>query len=732
MDISSILPKKKETAKELFWSLVIEPDWLQAGVWEIKDGQANLLSSGPPTGWKTDEELVDGADTALSGAVGDLPEDSPEPVKTVFGVSTDWVSDGEIKSENLEKLKKLCENLSLKPAGFVVLPEAIAHFLKSEEGSPLSGVLVGVGEENLEVSVFRLGKLVGTQPVARSVSVSEDVLEGLVRFSSSEPFPSRFILYDGKEGELEEVRQNLVGAEWGENEKVKFLHSPKVEIFKPDNKVLAVALAGAAEMAGVKEARVQKSEQEEEVLDEKEVVNVYDPKDTISPEEVGFVVGEDVSQGGEEKELPRPGVAQASFPPAQGLQKKTRFNFSAPVFTKIKERFFSFLDALGSVGGLGSMGKQKRVVVAASTVVGLFVVLFLLWWFVPRATLTVYVSPRTLSQSTEITIAASGTTDISGRRVAGEAVSDVQSGEKTKSTTGTKTVGEAAKGTVEVRNGTSDDLDLAAGTTIVSSGDLEFELAESVSVSAAVSTTEPGTVTVDVEASNIGAEYNLANGEVFRVGNFPKADVDAQAISDFSGGSSRQISAVSDGDLESLLNELTLELEEKAKEAIASDLSEDTLLIEESISSTVEEENFSAQEGDESDTLRLSLEVEVVAVVVKRGDLFDLVKGILEGEIPEGYVLRENQIDFVFDVSDVDGGTYTLDADIEANLLPELDTNEIAKKVVGKSTERAEEYLATIPGFSRAQVRLRPSLPGRLGTLPHVVGKIEVEVAAER
>jgi len=262
MDFSSILPKKtsgpkglwpggKKEKRDLFWSVAIEPDWIQAGVWEIVDGAVKVISSGPATAWKTDEEFVKAADSALAAAVGDLDEDAPEPSKTVFGVGTSWVSEGEIKSEFLAKLKDLCNELSLKPTGFVILPEAVAHIIKTEEGSPFSGIAVGIGEENLEISVFRLGRSLGTKIVARSVTIKEDLLEGLTRFPSEDPFPSRFVLYDGKEGELEEVKQSIIGMDWNSNKKVKFLHTPKAEILTPDKKVLAVALAGASEMGEV-------------------------------------------------------------------------------------------------------------------------------------------------------------------------------------------------------------------------------------------------------------------------------------------------------------------------------------------------------------------------------------------------------------------------------------------------------------------------------------------------
>jgi hypothetical protein len=136
MDLKSFLPEKEPIPKELYWSLVIEPEWVQAGIWYIGEAAAEVISVGPTTAWLTDEELIDAADATLSAAIQKLPENSGEPTKTVFGVSSAWVSEGQIKPEYLEKIKNLCAKLSLEPVGFVVLGEAISHFIKSEEGSP--------------------------------------------------------------------------------------------------------------------------------------------------------------------------------------------------------------------------------------------------------------------------------------------------------------------------------------------------------------------------------------------------------------------------------------------------------------------------------------------------------------------------------------------------------------------------------------------------------------------
>ncbi len=190
MALKDLLPGKKEKSKEYYWALVIEPGWVQAGVWCIDEDQTQVITISPPTPWELEEELIAASDTALSAAIQDFPEDLKEPSKTVFGVNSSWVSKGQIKKEHLEKIKRICAKLSLEPVGFVVLPEAIAHLMRSEEGSPLNAVVFGVAKDSIEIAVFALGKLAGNAEVARSISVVDDAVEGLSRFVKTEPFPS--------------------------------------------------------------------------------------------------------------------------------------------------------------------------------------------------------------------------------------------------------------------------------------------------------------------------------------------------------------------------------------------------------------------------------------------------------------------------------------------------------------------------------------------------------------
>ncbi len=732
----------KENPPELYWSLVLEPGWVQAGVWYIKPvdntSKAEILGTSPAIAWKEEDELLESIDTALSACVQKLPENFPEPTKTVFGVPSSWVKEGEIKDEHLSRIKKICSELSLLPTGFVVLSEGIAHFFKSEEGSPLNAIILGLDKDSLELSVFKLGNLVGNSEVARSISLVDDVVEGLSRFEGAQPLPSRIIVYDGREEEIEEARDQLSKANWDNFEKIKFLHPPKVEAFAPGSKILATSLAGAAEIANVSSVEVENLEENKPIEEES---NVKEVEESVSAEDMGFFVDKDVRT--QEKE------AQPSYVPLNPVTEtpvlhdvnsqthtprinilETIKNSSSGYIEKTKNLFHSLYGKIPS-GLAETSGKKKLSPILIITLV-LLVGIFSLWWFLPKATVSIYVAPKKFEEVFNVSFDEDGNSDPSNNIIPGEIVSVNVNGDKTKSVTGSKLVGERSKGSVQIQNGTANPINLTTGTILYSSGNLKFTLDNSASISGALSPSSPGTSAVQVTAESIGAEYNLAKDETFKVANYPKAEVDGVVTADFSGGSSREISAVSEDDRTKLEEDLTEELINNAKAELESKLSADQILIGEVSEASVVNETFSHKVGDEADSLKLTLEVEVKAVAADKNKLTEFVRERLKDKVPQGFVLRDTQLDYTFSFDTQEENRYLFDVSVIANFLPEIKQDEIIKQISGRTPEVVETYLANVPGFVRAEIRLSPRFPGRFGTLPRVKKNISIEVVAEK
>src|SRR3989344_1217703 len=158
------LDKKKKS--EYFLSLVLRDEKASAVVFEEIEGKVNVVGEHVEN-FKTsienatEEELLNVIDKAVSTAEKTLPE-GEESQKTIFGVKADWTDEGKIKKEILARLKKVSDELTFKPMGFLVIPEAIAHLLQKEEGAPVSAVLAEIGANKVSLYIIKGGKIIET------------------------------------------------------------------------------------------------------------------------------------------------------------------------------------------------------------------------------------------------------------------------------------------------------------------------------------------------------------------------------------------------------------------------------------------------------------------------------------------------------------------------------------------------------------------------------------------
>lgn len=712
--------------KEYYWSLVLEPGWVQAGIWTVSDKQAEIVSSSKALAWsETDEELIHGVDQVLTEAIQEFPEEETEPSKTVFGVPPSWVSEGTIKKEYLDKIRKICSKLSLTPSGFVVLSESIAHEVKVEEGSPLTGIVIGVSKGFLDITMFKLGNLIGSVNVGRSVNIADDVVEGLTRFGTAEHFPSRVIIYNGDDQGLEDFRQELIQTEWSKYENIRFLHSPQVELVDNLRRITAVSLAGASEISevsGVKHEKKIEKEQQENVTKSEE----------LTASDIGFVMGQEV---GEQAEISSIDPEQDFVVRGEGISEHKKFKLPFP---KIKlTNPLKFLNKRNVNPGLPSAkfpaGPKRLVIIIGVLLILGLIGFFIFWWYYPKADIVLFVSPKTLEETTFVTLDENASEfDMEDMVIPAETKTVEVNGSKTLAASGTKLIGDKAKGKVTIRNGTSSEIKLTTEMEIIGPNDLKYNVGSETTISEATSPSSPGSVEVEIVAEDIGATYNLAKGESLSVSNFPKSEVDAVIEEDLSGGTSREVTAVSERDLENLAEGLTEELTQDAKNKLNQEVSGNDLFVEGAIRTEEIERDFSHEAGEEADEVTLTMSVKAVGLIISEDIVTKLGREVFTGQVPEGFNLKDEQIDAQFELTGEDDGVWDFEVKFSANLLPEIDPDSVSRKIAGKYPQQAEEYLSIVPGFKRAEIKIKPTLPSKLGNIPRVLKHISVEIVSDR
>ena len=247
MEIKNLLNKfkAKEEAPEQFFALELSDDILKSAVWTVLDGQTKVVKIGSNQIWdgKNETALIEKVDQSISDASDNL---DPEPSGVVFGLPETWLEKNQIVSSKKALLKKICTDLDLKPLGFVNTDTAVIQYLKIDEGTPPSAIFLKLASAELNLSLVKLGKVLGTELVGRSGDLGPDVEEGLSRYKKIDTLPSRMILYNGQ-SDFEEDKQQLISYDW--EEKLPFIHFPKVEVLPNDASIKAIALAGGSEVA---------------------------------------------------------------------------------------------------------------------------------------------------------------------------------------------------------------------------------------------------------------------------------------------------------------------------------------------------------------------------------------------------------------------------------------------------------------------------------------------------
>lgn len=709
MELANLLSKfthqQPLQEKEYFWALEIWEGGVKSAIWTVEEGKIQVIVLGSQELWQENvEDLLTAADQSFATASERFVDIGKEPSKVIFGLPTDWLEEEKIIPSRQHMLQTLCEKLALSPLGFVLVIDALNHHLKDVEGVPPSGILVNPQKKQVLVAVLEIGKVKGVEQVKRSEDLTADVYEGLSRFGELKTLPSRILLFNGED--MEAARQILIDFSW--TSKLPFLHFPKIEILPQDFDVNALCLAGGSEVAkslGFEVMETQKDQTAEVESD------------------FGFVRGEDI-----QKKMPEPITEPAQteeiIEEISEVEKPKR-TFSLFTFLEgIREVISGFsLPRLPGIPLLGLVGGGVLLLGIAS---------FIFLWSTSRARVIVYVTPKLLEKEIELTVdPTQDVIDETNLLLPGKVLEIEAKGDKTEETTGQKTVGEKAKGGVTIFN-IGNSKNLAAGTVLTGPGGLKFTLDQVVSVASGSALGGPGQARANITAADIGADYNLAGGSEFAIANVDKSVLAAKNESALTGGTSRQIQAVSEEDQKNLLVRLTEELKAKGKSDLIANVPSGKKFIEESITTKESSRSFNHKVNDEASSLTLSLKVKVKALIFSQDDLLNLIEKQIANSIPGDYEAKKEEIKTQLEIlKSKEDGSALVKVVIAANLLPKIQNETIVQSIKGKTPQDARTYLSQLPGFADAEIEISPSLPAVILRLPRTEKNIEIEIKSK-
>src|SRR3989344_5036966 len=724
---------KKQPVIAYFLVLVLRNEKVNAVIFEEIEGKIKILGEKQEYFSESIEdadldEFLKVLDSAISGAESALPE-NVQTHKTIFGIKDEWAQNNQIKKEYLVKLKKACEELELTPIGFLVISQAISHLLQKEEGAPVSAILAEVNKKSVTVTLIRAGRIIETKTseIHESIPFTVDTL--LKHFHTSEILPSRIIVFNGKE----DLTQEFIGHSFSKS--IPFLHLPQISDL-PDGFDARAVLFGAATQMGFEVleediSHIQDKENvEEQTLENtnQETHQTQKGHEEFASETFGFVKDKDVARiQKKENELldsesTQDEVVRENF--TQDSEVKEDFSTEKIPQNKILPKIIFLL--LSAIKIFTKINMKKPLSIFSHLRKGkmiflvpiiLFVAAIIVSYFLLiNATVTITLDPKIAELRQNVTFSISGS-ESEKNIIKGEFVAITEDGEVSTQTTGKKDVGTKAKGTVTVFNSLSESKTLQEGTIIKSPNGLEFSLDKSLTIKGVASpsadeTISPEKATINITATDLRKEYNLPSGTKFNVSSFNISDLVAKNDNPFSGGTKKEITVVSEIDIDKLEADLPKQLEEKARENLSKKLDKDKILLPVFASSSITKKTTDANIGDEKGKITLTGSVEYKGVSYAKDDLITFSKPLLEKDLSSDQRIDFNNIKTsVKDVKQNKDETIQAAIAIKALILPKLDNKKLQKEIKGMSFTKAEDILYKLPQIANVDIVLSPNLP---------------------
>ena len=363
-------------------------------------------------------------------------------------------------------------------------------------------------------------------------------------------------------------------------------------------------------------------------------------------------------------------------------------------------------------------------------VLGAAAILIGAYLFLVKAQVKIFVEPRILEKDAQVIAdPKQKSVDEDAKIIPGQIVETEISGSSKDNATGKKQVGDPAKGTVVIRNKTDDSVTLSKGSTLASSSGLKFNL--DLSVTIASKSADDGTygkATATVTAAQVGADGNLPSGTDLTVANFSTDKLIAKSEGNFSGGTSKEVTVVSDSDQKRLLASLASTLRKGAQQKLQEKLP-DKKILEEALSEQIVSKSYNKNINDQASEFSLNLTIRYKGTAFDDKDLRGIVSKLVTTQVPDGYNLDLSDTETQADVSKLEkDGKLIFLARFKAKLLPKLDMEKIKNQIKGKQTDNAIETIKTLENVLGAEIKVTPTLPKVLQRLPILTKNITVEI----
>ncbi|HEV7951875.1 MAG TPA: hypothetical protein VGO98_00675 [Candidatus Saccharimonadales bacterium] len=375
---------------------------------------------------------------------------------------------------------------------------------------------------------------------------------------------------------------------------------------------------------------------------------------------------------------------------------------------------------------------RKKLVIIGSAAVLLLG--FLIWgiFFAPRATVQITARTSDSSVNNNVTIGDGLKTDLTANTIKATTEQIKKSSSVEFEATGTKDVGEKAKGTVKLSKQSLSAVTIPAGTQLSTTGGLVFATNSTVTLPAATSDPScfpsfcPQTTTVGVTAATSGAKYNAATGALTGA----PSGVAANLTDATSGGTDKIITVVTNDDIQKAIENLKPQDVEAIKKELRTKLSDDVTAIDQTFkASDTAPVSLPAvdQEVASGTKPKLTSEVTYSLSGIDKNELNDYLDAHFTKQL-EGisdqrtYNNGAEEVTFT-NLNAVESG-FTANIVATAKIGPKIEDSVVKNTAKGKRYGEIQSSLEAIQGVDNVDVKFWPFW---VRTAPNDAKKINIE-----
>ncbi len=463
-------------------------------------------------------------------------------------------------------------------------------------------------------------------------------------------------------------------------------------------------------------------------------ISRYDQaKDTEAPEEVAPVAAEDDDPKESEQEVE---TSEEDNMPSERSEEKSNTNFvNRPLRERAEDNRADLESARPmihekrQVPSVSKKKSPKKAIIA--TVITILVLGGLLFADLALAKLDINLTIPAEEISKDVMISVEKdhpALDLENGIIGGTQVDKDVLSEGNYNSTGEKETGDKAKGTLVAKNDAGVDEAIAGGTTVRSSGGVEFTTDKDVVVPKASLNSNGdkvlGQASLAVTAKEAGAKGNLPSSTSYVISSKTKISISGETT----GGTTKKIKIVAKADVDAAKKDLQEKAITKFKEELKTD--KKTLFLDDAVKADLSEFTTSKNISDEAESFKANAKVKISTITFLTDDFNQAVQKTAEKGLPEGKSLLVTESDSVtpaLEENQINVGKLKVKGELRSHIGPKIDLDQIVASFRLKPIKNIKAELQKIEGATVNDVKISPSFALPIGPLFKSSTRLKIE-----